>query len=136
MPPYIAAQIAGGIIGVLATHAMFDVQIFELSQHARSGAPLVFSELVATFGLVAVIWGVARARPDAVAYAVGGYIAAAYWFTPSTSFANPAVTIARTLTDTFAGVRPVDAPGFIAAQLAGAACAAALMRWLRTEPSS
>jgi len=133
VPAYVIAQTVGGVVGVLATHAMFDIDVLEVSQRARSGVPLMFSEFVATFGLVAVIWGVARKRPDAVAYAVGGYITAAYWFTPSTSFANPAVTIARTLTDTFAGIRPSDAPGFIAAQLVGAGCAAALVRWLHTE---
>jgi glycerol uptake facilitator-like aquaporin len=133
VPHYVIAQTIGGIGGVLATHAMFDIQVIQTSQHVRSGVPLMFSEFVATFGLIAVIWGVARKRPDAVAYAVAGYITAAYWFTPSTSFANPAVTIARSLTDTFAGIRPVDAPGFIIAQLIGAACAAALMRWLQSE---
>jgi glycerol uptake facilitator-like aquaporin len=131
--PYALAQTIGGVVGVLATHVMFDVRVLEVSQRVRLGVPLMWSEFVATFGLVATIWGVAKKRPDAVAYAVGGYIAAAYWFTPSTSFANPAVTIARTLTDTFAGIRPTDAPGFIVAQLAGGACAAALMRWLQKE---
>jgi glycerol uptake facilitator-like aquaporin len=134
VPLYVLAQVLGSIVGVLSVHAMFDVQMLETSQHVRSGAPLLFSEFVATFGLIAVIWGVTRKRSDAVAYAVGGYIAAAYWFTPSTSFANPAVTIARTLTDTFAGIRPIDAPGFVAAHFAGAACAASLMRWLHAEP--
>jgi len=131
--PYIVAQTVGAIVGVLATHAMFDRTLFEVSHHVRSGAPLMFSEFVATFGLVAVIWGVARRRPDAVAYAVAAYITAAYWFTPSTSFANPAVTIARSLTDSFAGIRPIDAPGFIVAQLVGGASAAALLRWLDAE---
>jgi glycerol uptake facilitator-like aquaporin len=131
--PYAIAQTIGGITGVLATHAMFDVRVLEVSQHVRSGVPLMWSELVATFGLVVTILFVAKKRPDALAYAVGGYIAAAYWFTPSTSFANPAVTIGRTLTDTFAGIRPADAPGFIVAQLAGGACAAALVRWLHKE---
>ncbi len=133
VPPYIVAQVIGAIVGVLATHVMFDIKVLEVSQHVRSGAPLMFSEFIATFGLIAVIWGVAKKHPTAVPYAVGGYITAAYWFTPSTSFANPAVTIARTLTDTFAGIRPNDAPGFIAAQIVGAACAATLMRWLHTE---
>ena len=131
--PYVVAQTIGGIAGVLATHVMFGLEVLEVSRHVRAGGPLMFSELVATFGLIAVIWGVARKQPNAVPYAVGGYITAAYWFTPSTSFANPAVTIARTLTDTFAGIRPHDAPGFIAAQLAGAGCAVALMRWLHAE---
>jgi glycerol uptake facilitator-like aquaporin len=133
VPRYAIAQTVGGVVGVLATHAMFDIPVIQTSHHVRSGAPLMFSEFIATFGLIAVIWGVVRKRPDAVAYAVGGYITAAYWFTPSTSFANPAVTIARSLTDTFAGIRPSDAPAFIAAQLAGAACAAVLMRWLHSE---
>ena len=133
VPYYLGAQTIGGVAGVLATHAMFDIKVLEISHHVRSGGPLMFSEFVATFGLIAVIWGVAKKHPTAVAYAVGGYITAAYWFTPSTSFANPAVTIARCLTDTFAGIRPNDAPGFIAAQIVGAACAAALMRWLQTE---
>jgi glycerol uptake facilitator-like aquaporin len=131
--PYIVAQVLGGVIGVLATHAMFDRTILETSRHVRSGLPLMFSELVATFGLIAVIWGASRTRADAVAYAVGAYITAAYWFTPSTSFANPAVTIARALTDTFAGIRPGDVPGFIVAQLLGAGAAAALLRWLTKD---
>ena len=130
VPGYVAAQIAGAIGGVIAAHAMFERALIQTSHHARSGGALLFSEFVATFGLVAVIWSVARRRPEGVPYAVGAYITAAYWFTPSTSFANPAVTIARTLTDTFAGIRPADAPGFIVAQLAGALAAAALMRWL------
>lgn len=133
VPPYVIAQTIGAIAGVLVTHAMFDIQIFEVSHHVRAGVPLMLSELVATFGLVAVIWGVARKHAGAVPYCVGAYITAAYWFTPSTSFANPAVTIARMLTDTFAGIRPADAPGFIAAQLAGGALAATLMRWLQQD---
>lgn len=131
--PYAMAQILGAIVGVLATHAMFDLAIFEVSHHDRSGAPLLLSEVIATFGLIAVIWGAARRKGDAVAYAVGGYITAAYWFTPSTSFANPAVTIARCLTDSFAGIRPDDVPGFVIAQLVGGAAAAALMRVLHAE---
>jgi len=133
VPPYVIAQIVGGIVGVLATHAMFDHQILEVSLKVRSGTPLMFSEFVATFGLIAVIWGVAKKRPDAVSYAVAGYITSAYWFTPSTSFANPAVTIARSLTDSFAGIRPNDVPGFIVAQLIGGAAAATLLRWLHRE---
>ncbi len=133
VPGYVIAQTIGGVVGVLATHAMFDVRVLEVSQRVRSGVPLMFSELVATFGLIVVIRGVAKQQPRAVPYAVGGYIAAAYWFTPSTAFANPAITIARCLTDTFAGIRPSDAPGFIMAQLVGAGCAAAVMRWLLTE---
>jgi glycerol uptake facilitator-like aquaporin len=131
--PYVAAQIIGGIAGVLVTHVMFEHPVFELSTKVRSGLPLMVSEVVATFGLIAVIWGASRKRPDAGPYAVAGYITAAYWFTPSTSFANPAVTIARSLTDSFAGVRPADAPGFLVAQLIGGAAAAALFRWLYKE---
>ncbi|MFN0248405.1 MAG: MIP/aquaporin family protein [Kofleriaceae bacterium] len=131
--PYIAAQIIGGIVGVFATHVMFDHQVFELSTKVRSGAPLMFSEFVATFGLVAVIGGVARKRGAMVPFAVAAYIVAAYWFTPSTSFANPAVTIARSLTESFAGIRPADVPGFIVAQLVGGAIAALLFRWLHQE---
>jgi glycerol uptake facilitator-like aquaporin len=130
VPAYIVAQVVGAIGGVFAAHAMFERALFQTSHHVRSGGALLFSEFVATFGLIAVIWSVARRRPDGVPYAVGAYITAAYWFTPSTSFANPAVTIARTITDTFAGIRPADAPGFIGAQLVGAFAAAGLMRWL------
>jgi len=109
---------------------MFSERIFSASQHARAGSAQIFSEFVATFGLLAVIWGCSRRRPDVTPFAVGAYITAAYWFTSSTSFANPAVTLARAASDTFAGIRPEDAPGFIAAQLAGAAAATALFRWL------
>jgi glycerol uptake facilitator-like aquaporin len=109
---------------------MFGEPLFTASRHVRAGAPQVWSEFVATFGLVAVIWGCVRQRSAAVPFAVGAYITAAYWFTASTSFANPAVTLARAATDTFAGIRPADAPAFIAAQLAGAAAATALFRWL------
>jgi glycerol uptake facilitator-like aquaporin len=133
VPPYILAQITGGVAGVLATHVMFEHRVFELSTRFRAGWPLMFSELVATFGLVAVIWGVGRKRSDAVAYAVAAYITAAYWFTPSTSFANPAVTIARAFTDSFAGIRPADVAGFIGAQLVGGCAAAILFRWLHQD---
>jgi glycerol uptake facilitator-like aquaporin len=133
VPPYVAAQIVGAIGGVLATHLMFDRPLFVTSDKVRAGLPLALSELVATFGLVAVIAGVVRKRADAVAYAVAAYITAAYWFTPSTSFANPAVTIARSLTDSFAGIRPADVPGFIAAQLVGGCAAALLFRWFHAE---
>ena len=109
---------------------MFDKPVFFASTHERSGAAQLLSEFVATFGLMAVIWGCARRRSDAVPFAVGAYITAAYWFTSSTSFANPAVTIARAASDTFAGIRPADVPGFIVAQLLGAASATALFRWL------
>ena len=127
---YIAAQITGAILGVLSAHLMFGLPLITASRHIRSGPAQLFSEFIATFGLLAVIWGVARARAAAVAFAVAAYIIAAYWFTASTSFANPAVTIARSLTDTFSGIRPSDAPGFILAQLAGAAAATALFHWL------
>jgi glycerol uptake facilitator-like aquaporin len=130
VPPYVAAQVVGALAGVVAAHAMFEKAWFEVSHHVRSGGAQLFSEFVATFGLIAVIWSVARRRPEGVPYAVGSYIVAAYWFTPSTSFANPAVTLARSFTDTFAGIRPADMPAFIGAQLVGAFAAAAVMRWL------
>ena len=127
---YVGAQIAGGIAGVAIVNLMFGMTLFTPSQHARSGAAQVFAEWIATFGLMAVTWGCVRARSNATAFAVGGYIMAASWFTSSTSFANPAVTLARSLTDTFTGIRPQDAPAFIAAQLTGALAATALFRWL------
>ena len=128
--PYILVQCAGAIAGVLATHAMFGLPPLTASTHHRSGPHQLFSEFVATFGLLAVIWGCVRRRPSATPYAVGAYIAAAYWFTSSTSFANPAVTLARSFTDTFAGIRPTDALPFMAAQLLGALAATLLFRWL------
>jgi glycerol uptake facilitator-like aquaporin len=109
---------------------MFELPLFFASRHVRSGVAQAFSEFVATFGLLSVIWGCARLRSDAVPIAVAAYITAAYWFTASTSFANPAVTLARAASDTFAGIRPADAPAFIAAQLLGAAAATALFRYL------
>jgi len=109
---------------------MFGETIFSASRHARTGAAQLFSEFVATFGLLCVIWGCARLRSSVVPFAVGAYITGAYWFTASTSFANPAVTLARSASDTFAGIRPADAPGFIVAQFAGAAAATILFRWL------
>jgi glycerol uptake facilitator-like aquaporin len=130
VPMYLAAQIAGAFAGVAAAHLMFGQAVFSVSRHIRAGGPQLFSEFIATFGLLTVIWGCVRSRPSAVPFAVGAYITAAYWFTASTSFANPAVTLARSVTDTFAGVRPVDVPGFIGAQLAGAATATALFSWL------
>lgn len=130
VPVYITAQVIGAFAGVAAANTMFDLPMFFASQHVRSGGSQLFSEVVATFGLLAVIWGSARRRPDAVPFAVGAYITAAYWFTASTSFANPAVTLARAASDTFAGIRPEDVPGFILAQLCGAAAATALFRWL------
>jgi glycerol uptake facilitator-like aquaporin len=128
--PYVGAQVIGAFVGVAAAHLMFELPLFFASRHARSGPAQMFSEFVATFGLLAVIWGCVRARSSAVPFAVAAYITAAYWFTASTSFANPAVTLARAATDTFAGIRPADAPGFIVAQLLGAAAATGLFRWL------
>ena len=128
--PYLGAQIAGAFAGVAVAHVMFELPLFFASQHARAGSAQMFSEFVATFGLLAVIWGCVRARPSVVPFAVAAYITAAYWFTASTSFANPAVTLARAASDTFAGIRPSDAPGFIVAQLTGAAAATGLFRWL------
>jgi glycerol uptake facilitator-like aquaporin len=130
VPVYIGAQILGAFAGVAAAHLMFGERLFFASHHARSGGAQLFSEFIATFGLLSVIWGSGRYRASAVPFAVGAYITAAYWFTASTSFANPAVTLARAASDTFAGIRPADAPGFIVAQLAGAAAATALFRWL------
>ena len=128
--PYTAAQVLGAFGGVAAAHIMFGQPLFSASRHVRAGGAQAFSEFVATFGLLAVIWGGARARSAAVPFAVGAYITAAYWFTASTSFANPAVTLARSATDTFTGIRPADAPIFIVAQLLGATCATGLFRWL------
>ncbi len=130
VPAYVACQVAGAFAGVAVAHAMFDHDLFSASGHARAGMPQVLSELVATFGLLSVIRGCSRGRPSAIPFAVGAYIAAAYWFTASTSFANPAVTLARAATDTFTGIRPSDVPGFVVAQLLGAAAATALFRWL------
>lgn len=127
---YVATQAVAALAGVLVAHLMFGVPGFFPSQHVRSGSAQLFSEAIATFGLLLVIFGCARHKPDSVPAAVGLYITAAYWFTASTSFANPAVTIARSLTDTFSGIRPLDAPGFIGAQLAGALFAIMLDRWL------
>jgi glycerol uptake facilitator-like aquaporin len=127
---YMGAQLAGAFAGVAAAHMMFGAPLFSLSIHMRSGPAQAFSEFVATFGLLAVIHGCARSRPGAVAFAVGTYITSAYWFTASASFANPAVTMARCLTNTFSGIRPADVPGFVAAQLTGALCATVLFRWV------
>ena len=129
-PLYIVVQCAGAIAGVAATHIMFGLPLVTTSTHVRSGTPQFLSEFIATFGLLAVIWGCVRKRPAATPFAVGAYITAAYWFTSSTSFANPAVTVARCLTDTFAGIRPTDAVPFIAAQVLGAFAATLLFRWL------
>jgi glycerol uptake facilitator-like aquaporin len=130
VPIYIAAQIVGAFGGVAAAHFMFGEPLFFASHHVRAGSAQLFSEFVATFGLLSVIWGCVRLRSSAVPFAVGGYITAGYWFTSSTSFANPAVTIARAASDTFSGIRPADAPGFVLAQLAGAMVATLLFRWL------
>jgi glycerol uptake facilitator-like aquaporin len=130
VPGYLAAQALGAVLGVWSAHAMFGERILMLSARARSGDAQLLSEFVATFGLLAVILGCSRRRPTAVPFAVASYIAAAYWFTASTSFANPAVTMARALTDTFAGIRPADVPGFVAAQLLGAGAATVVFRWL------
>ena len=115
-----SAQLAGAFIGVMAAHLMFGEAVMQISQHVRAGGAQLFSEFIATFGLLSVIWGCVRLRSEAVPVAVGLYITGAYWFTASTSFANPAVTLARAFTDTFAGIRPLDVPGFIAAQFVGA----------------
>jgi glycerol uptake facilitator-like aquaporin len=135
VPGYVASQIAGAFAGVAAAHLMFTEPLFQASRHIRSGPAQLFSEFIATFGLFSVIWACSRSRPSSVPFAVGAYIAAAYWFTASTSFANPAVTLARSASDTFAGIRPADVPGFIAAQLAGAAAATLLFRWLVPAPA-
>src|SRR5688572_6548472 len=126
---YGAAQVAGAFAGVAAAHVMFEEPLFSASQHARSGLGQFVSEAIATFGLLAVVHGGKRA-PASTPLAVGSYITAAYWFTASTSFANPAVTLARAATDTFAGIRPADVPMFLGAQAIGAAGATALFRWL------
>jgi glycerol uptake facilitator-like aquaporin len=128
--PYIVAQVAGALAGTALANTLFGLPAFFASHHERSGGPLFVSEIVATFGLLAVIWGCVRSRPGATPFAVAAYIVGAYWFTPSTSFANPAVTIARAFTDTFAGIRPADAPAFILAQFAGALAATALFAYL------
>lgn len=130
VPAYVLAQCSGGLAGAAVAHLMFGLPLFSLSRHARSGGAQVFSEFVATFGLLAVIWGCSRVRANSVPFAVGAYITAAYWFTSSTSFANPAVTIATAVSDTFAGIPPIDAPFFIAAQMCGAIAATFLVGWL------
>jgi glycerol uptake facilitator-like aquaporin len=127
---YILVQCAGGIAGAITANLMFGLSWTSLSSHHRHGWAQLLSEFVATFGLLSVIWGCSRLRSQALPFAVAGYITAAYWFTASTSFANPAVTIARSLSDTFAGIRPADVPSFAAAQLAGALAATLLFRWL------
>jgi glycerol uptake facilitator-like aquaporin len=135
VPAYLAAQLVGAVAGVWLAHVMFDLPILQLSHHVRTGVPQWVAEVVATFGLLTVIWGCRAHKEPVTAFAVAAYITGAYWFTASTSFANPAVTIARALSDTFAGIRPADAPGFIAAQFAGAAVAAWFCGWLAKEKS-
>jgi glycerol uptake facilitator-like aquaporin len=130
--PYVAAQVIGGIAGSLIAHLMFDLPVWQASQTVRAGGAQWFAEFVATFGLVLTIFGVVRFRPESVPVAVGLYITAAYWFTASTSFANPAVTIARAFTDTFAGIAPASVPAFVVAQLVGAVAASAVSVWVFT----
>ena len=130
VPIYVVAQVAGAFGGVMAAHIMFGEPLLTPSRHARDGLGQLASEFIATFGLLSVIWGCSRSRNSITAFAVGAYITAAYWFTASTSFANPAVTLARSLTDTFSGIRPQDAPGFMVAQLLGAVAATVTFRWL------
>ena len=133
---YIAAQLTGAIAGVAAANVMFGVPVLIASRHARSGSSQMFSEFIATFGLLGVIHCCAKSRPAIVPFAVGAYITSAYWFTASTSFANPAVTLARSLTNTFAGIRPADTPWFIVAQFAGATASLFFFNWLTsTGPS-
>lgn len=133
-PAYVLAQVAGAMLGVAAAHRMFGYALFFASAHARSGTAQMFSEFVATFGLLTVIWCCSKSRASAVPYAVGAYITAAYWFTASTSFANPAVTLARAASNTFAGIRPADVPGFILAELAGGLAATLVCRWILLSP--
>ena len=128
--PFIVVQIIGAFAGVAAAHGMFDLPLFTASEHVRSGTSQWWSEFIATFGLIAVIIGCSRSRPSVTPFAVAAYITAAYWFTASTSFANPAVTLARSVTNTFAGIRPSDVGGFIVAQLLGATCATMVFNWL------
>jgi glycerol uptake facilitator-like aquaporin len=130
VPAYLSAQFSGGLAGAIIAHLMFALPWYSVSTHARHGLAQVFSEFVATFGLMSVICGCSRLRLAATPYAVASYIVAAYWFTASTSFANPAVTLARSISNTFSGIQPVDVMPFILAQLAGAGCATLLFRWL------
>jgi glycerol uptake facilitator-like aquaporin len=130
VPGYLAAQFAGAVLGVWLAHLMFELPVMQLSTHVRSGTGQWIAEIVATFGLLATIWGCRAHPPATIAFAVAAYITGAYWFTASTSFANPAVTVARALTNTFAGIRPADAPGFILAQLAGMMLTLPLLRRL------
>ena len=131
LPVYVAAQVPGALAGTILSHGMFGQPLLQVSQHERSGAPLWTAEVVATIGLLAAIWGCARYGRAVLAGAVGAYIAGAYWFTSSTSFANPAVTLARTVTDTFAGIRPTDAPAFIVSQFVGLVLVIPVLRHLK-----
>jgi glycerol uptake facilitator-like aquaporin len=130
LAPYVVAQVLGGILGVFAAHAMFELPLWQISAHARTGAAQWFAEIIATLGLLLTIFGCVARNAAATPYAVGLYITAAYWFTASTSFANPAVTIARGLSDTFAGIAPAGVPAFILAQLAGMLVAVGVAAWL------
>jgi glycerol uptake facilitator-like aquaporin len=134
VPLYSALQVTGAFAGVAAAHLMFGQEIFFASRHARAGLPQIWSEVVATFGLLCVIAGTVKTRPAVVPFAVAAFITAAYWFTASTSFANPAVTLARAASDTFAGIHMNDVPGFLAGQIAGAALAIGPMKWLLASP--
>ncbi len=136
VPAYIGAQVSGGVSGAAVANLMFEGPIFSVARHARAGPAQLFSEVVATFGLLLIIGACARRRPSAVPFAVAAYISAAYWFTASTSFANPAVTLARAVSDSFAGIRPIDVPGFIAAQAIGGALAVGTLRWLLGQPGA
>lgn len=131
VPAYISVQLIGAFAGVACAHLMFGEPLFSASQHARANYAQLWSEFVATLGLLAVIWGCVKSRASVGSFAVGAYISAAYSFTASTSFANPAVTLARAASDSFTGIRPLDVPGFIVAQLLGAWAATALFRWLQ-----
>jgi glycerol uptake facilitator-like aquaporin len=135
VPAYVGAQLIGALAGVGAANAMFARPVFFASHHVRHGPELLLAEAVATFGLLAVAWGCTRLRPEAAPLAIGAYITSAYWFTSSTSFANPAVTIARAFSDTFAGIRPADTWAFVLAQLLGAMFATALFAWLAPRAS-
>jgi len=136
VPGYLAVQVAGAVLGVWLAHVMFGLPVMQFSSHARAGFGQLVGEFTATFALLSVIWSCTRYHPHTTPYAVAAIIAAGYWFTSSTSFANPAVTMARALSDTFAGIRPADVPGFIVAQLLGAFAATVLFAWLTREPSS
>ena len=136
MPAYVGAQIFGAFAGVGLAHSMFGQAVFSASHHPRGGAGQLLSEFIATFGLLTIIWGCSRSRRDAMPFAVGAYITAAYWFTASTSFANPAVTLARSATDSFTGIQLADGSLFVLVQVLGAVAATAFARWLSPEERS